>query len=125
MPMREDCRHFDSRSYASGETVRKCRLDLAPQAPWRCPENCPSYSKRMMDAGWTYGSLAPTAPIREPAQLDESASAILDEAEELLNSFGPGIIAEFAEREAATNASRWKRRKLGGKAKKPKKGKGK
>ena len=26
-------------------------LDLAPEAPWRCPEECPRYERRMIDAG--------------------------------------------------------------------------
>ena len=35
MGMRTDCKHYESRSYANGETVRKCRLDLAPgRAVW-------------------------------------------------------------------------------------------
>ena len=57
MPMRTDCRHYESRTYASGEAVRKCLLDLAPEAPWRCPEECPRYERRMIDAGWQYGSM--------------------------------------------------------------------
>jgi hypothetical protein len=40
MPMREECKNFESRTYANGETVRKCNLDLAPEAPWRCPDPC-------------------------------------------------------------------------------------
>ena len=32
MPMREECKQFESRTYAGGETVRKCNLDLAPEA---------------------------------------------------------------------------------------------
>ena len=39
MAMRTDCRHYESRTYGSGEVVRKCRIDFAPEAPWRCPEN--------------------------------------------------------------------------------------
>ena len=38
--MRQECKNFESRTYANGETVRKCNLDLAPDAPWRCPEHC-------------------------------------------------------------------------------------
>ena len=49
MPMREECVHFQSRTYASGEAARFCRLDLAPEAPWRCPDNCPSYKRRLAD----------------------------------------------------------------------------
>jgi hypothetical protein len=57
MPMRVDCRNYESRTYANGEVVRKCRIDLAPEAPWRCPDDCPGFSRRMMDAGWQVGSL--------------------------------------------------------------------
>lgn len=42
MGMKEDCKHYATRTYGSGEMVRMCRLDLAPDAPWECPENCPS-----------------------------------------------------------------------------------
>ena len=55
--MRVDCRNYESRTYANGEVVRKCRIDLAPEAPWRCPDDCPGFSRRMMDAGWQVGSL--------------------------------------------------------------------
>ena len=30
MPMREECKNFECRTYANGETVRMCNLDLAP-----------------------------------------------------------------------------------------------
>ena len=33
MPMRENCKNFESRTYRNGDTVRKCNLDLAPEAP--------------------------------------------------------------------------------------------
>src|SRR5437762_213294 len=35
MPMRVDCKYYESRTYSSGEVVRKCRIDLAPEAPCR------------------------------------------------------------------------------------------
>ncbi len=78
--MRQDCKNFESRTYANGETVRKCNLDLAPDAPWRCPDKCPAFEPRM-DAGWTYGSMvAPPTPPEPPGLDDGSAAAILDEA---------------------------------------------
>ncbi|MCL6092189.1 MAG: hypothetical protein M1435_04515 [Actinobacteria bacterium] len=49
MPMREDCRHFQSRTYASGEVARFCVLNLAPEAPWRCPRDCPRYQRDIID----------------------------------------------------------------------------
>ena len=57
MPMRQDCKYFESRTYANGDTVRKCDLDLAPEAPWRCPDDCPKYTRRMADVNWAHGSL--------------------------------------------------------------------
>jgi hypothetical protein len=36
--MREDCCHYESRTYDDGEVARLCTLDLAPEAPWRYPE---------------------------------------------------------------------------------------
>ena len=96
MPMREECVNFESRTYPNGDTVRKCNLDLAPEAPWRCPDNCPAYERRIYDAGWEYGSLAkrPSAPDDVPGLEDGSAAAILDEAEDILNAAGPDILAE-------------------------------
>ena len=31
--MREECKNYQSRTYASGEVARICTLDLAPEAP--------------------------------------------------------------------------------------------
>ena len=74
MPMRQDCKYFESRSYPNGDTVRKCDLDLAPEAPWRCPEDCPSYTRRMVDVNWSHGTLVTPATPDEPASLGEDDS---------------------------------------------------
>lgn len=95
--MRQECRHFESRTYPNGETVRKCDLDLAPDAPWRCPAECPKYERRL-DMGWTYGTVVPPKTPDEPPGLDDgSAAALLDEAENFLNSIGPSVVAEVEE----------------------------
>ena len=57
MPMRVDCKHYESRTYANGDVVRKCRIDLAPEAPWRCPEGCVGFERRLISAGWQVGSI--------------------------------------------------------------------
>ena len=82
MPMRQNCKHFESRSYPNGDTVRKCNLDLAPEAPWRCPEDCPSFTKRRVDVNWSHGALITPETPDEPAGLgeDESIAALLDAA---------------------------------------------
>jgi hypothetical protein len=97
MPMRTDCRHYESRTYASGEVVRKCRLDLAPDAPWRCPDDCAGFEVRRMDIGWQYGSLgSPGGREPEPVSPDDaSVAALLDEAEEIVNSAAPEIMSDF------------------------------
>ena len=69
--MRQDCRHYESRTYAKGEMVRKCRLDLAPEAPWRCPDDCPSFNRRMFDAGWQVGSIGQDLGNADAGRADE------------------------------------------------------
>ncbi len=104
MPMRTECKNFESRTYPNGDTVRKCNLDLAPEAPWRCPDNCPGYERRLADAAWTHGSLVvPPTPPEPPSLDDGSAAALLDEAENILNAAGAQIISE---EQAARQADR-------------------
>ncbi|MFZ4811512.1 MAG: hypothetical protein ACOYL9_09230 [Ilumatobacteraceae bacterium] len=106
MSMRQECKHYESRTYGNGETVRKCNLDLAPDAPWRCPADCAKYERRM-DAGWTYGTVVPPPTPDAPPGLDDgSAAALLDEAEDFLNSVGPGILAEVQAEQARDQRSK-------------------
>ncbi|MDQ3391983.1 MAG: hypothetical protein M3508_11730 [Actinomycetota bacterium] len=108
MPMRQECKHFESRTYRNGETVRKCDLDLAPDAPWRCPDNCPSYERRLADVAWTHGSLVTPATPEEPPGVDDgTAAAVLDEAEDFLNEVGERVRTEVESERAVT--SRWGR----------------
>ncbi|MGA9276692.1 hypothetical protein [Ilumatobacter sp.] len=104
MPMRTECKNFESRTYPNGDTVRKCNLDLAPDAPWRCPENCPKFERRLADVAWTHGSLAVGATPPEPASVDDgSAAAVLDAAEDIVNSIGADVRAEVEAERAAAN----------------------
>jgi hypothetical protein len=113
--MREECKNFESRTYANGETVRKCNVDMAPDAPWRCPDNCPKYERRVADAGWAYGSLVPhQAPADPPGLDDGSAAAVLDEAEDFLNTIGADVVAEVeAQRQREANRPKNRRRRKG------------
>ncbi|HVB06428.1 MAG TPA: hypothetical protein VNF07_09330 [Acidimicrobiales bacterium] len=108
MPMREECKHYQSRTYASGEVARLCVLDLAPEAPWRCPADCPRYERRLADAGWTHGSLVEPAVEDEPDEAPEEIASLLDAAEDIVNAAGPEIRAEV---EAAEHRreSGWRR----------------
>ncbi len=112
MPMRQDCKHFESRTYPNGDTVRKCDLDLAPNAPWRCPDDCPSYTRRLVDVNWKHGTLVTPQTPAEPASLaddDGSIAALLDAAEEIVNSAGPGLMADVEAERARAAMPRWKR----------------
>lgn len=118
--MRQDCKYFESRTYANGETVRKCDLDLAPEAPWRCPDHCPRYEKRLADVDWSHGTLVTPPTPAEPPGLDERGAeiaALLDQAEEIVNAVGPQLLAEVeAERAQQARAEgrglrRWLRRR--------------
>jgi hypothetical protein len=110
--MRQDCKHFESRTYANGETVRKCNLDLAPEAPWRCPEDCAAFARRLADVNWSHGTLVtPETPDEPLDALDRDADAVarlLDEAEQVINSAGPEILAEVRA-EQAKGGSRLRR----------------
>jgi hypothetical protein len=43
MPMRTERKNFERRTDPNGDTIRKCYLDLAPDAPWPSPDNCPGH----------------------------------------------------------------------------------
>ncbi|MGH9067554.1 MAG: hypothetical protein ACRD0J_08715 [Acidimicrobiales bacterium] len=103
MPMREECKHFQSRTYASGEVARFCILDLAPEAPWRCPAGCRAYERRLADVSWSHGNLVEPALEEEPSAPTGDVGQLLDAAEEIVNSIGPSAVAE-AERERAARA---------------------
>lgn len=111
MPMRTECKHYESRTYANGDAVRKCNLDLAPEAPWRCPDNCTRYERRLADVAWVHSTtLATPTPDEVPGLDDGSAAAVLDAAEDIVNAIGAQMLAEV-EAENNRKKRRWFRRK--------------
>ena len=112
MAMRTDCRHYESRTYGSGEVVRRCRIDFAPEAPWRCPENCVGFEMRRYDAGWAVGSLEKGyEPTDEPEPQGEDIAALLDAAEEIVNSAAPDILDEFEKKQKGGKFLRRKKKR--------------
>ena len=97
--------HFQSRTYASGEAARFCVLDLAPEAPWRCPENCPSYHRRMADVGWVHGSLVEPALEDEPGPGGADVAELLDSAEDIVNEVAPDVLEEVRAEDARRERS--------------------
>ena len=113
--MREDCRHFQSRTYASGESARFCVLNLAPEAPWRCPEGCPRYQQDIIDGTFVVGSLARPAVEPEPELADGDVASLLDAADLIVTAAGPEIVAEIErQRETRPWWKVWKRKEGGG-----------
>jgi hypothetical protein len=80
---------------------------LAPEAPWRCPDNCPKYERRLADVAWVHGSsVLPKTPEEVPGLDDGSAAAVLDAAEEIVNSVGRDFLFEDSKKKRW-----WKRKK--------------
>jgi hypothetical protein len=51
--VREDCRHYSTRTVGSGEVVQRCRVGANETAPFACPEHCLFFEARSItDAGW-------------------------------------------------------------------------
>ncbi len=93
--MREDCRHFASRLYDDGEAARFCVLDLAPEAPWRCPDNCPQYERTVIDSSFEQSSLARPRVEDEPDEKPEDIQDLFDDAEMILEAAGPSVLADL------------------------------
>jgi hypothetical protein len=102
MAMRQDCKHFQSRTYPSGDTMRKCALDLAPEAPWNCPGDCTGFERRLADVNWRHGSLVTPPTPKPPGSVgdDPSIAALLDEAENIINNAGPAIKGDVEQQRA-------------------------
>jgi hypothetical protein len=111
MAMREECKNFQSRTYSSGEVARFCQLDLAPEAPWRCPDDCASYVRRLADVGWQHGTLIEPRLKDKPDVPSEDIISVLSAAEEAVNDVAAEVLAQFRQEQEKKNAKRWKRKR--------------
>ena len=96
MGMREECKHFQSRTYKSGEVARFCVLGNAPDQPWSCPEKCLTYERRLVDVGWSHGTLV-DRPVESPPDTAvpiEDRRELLDSASEIVNAVAPELFEE-------------------------------
>jgi hypothetical protein len=91
--------------------MRKCALDLAPEAPWNCPADCSGYQRRLADVNWRHGSLITPATPEPPPSVgeDPSVAALLDSAEDIINSVGPSVREQIEAEIAEANKPRWKK----------------
>ena len=110
--MREDCRHFESRLYDDGEAARFCVLDLAPEAPWRCPQDCARYERTVIDSSFEQGSLARPRVEEEPDEKPEDIQDLLDDAEMIVEGAEPVALADIDRdlRSARRSWQFWKRK---------------
>ncbi|HEY5439449.1 MAG TPA: hypothetical protein VIJ99_11175 [Acidimicrobiales bacterium] len=63
--------------------ARFCVLGNAPDQPWSCPENCVTYERRLVDVGWSHGTL-----VDKPVELPPDTKSSIDERRELLEMAG-------------------------------------
>jgi hypothetical protein len=105
--MREDCRHFESRTYPGGEVARFCVLDLAPEAPWRCPENCPAYERSVIDPTFETAELSRPPVEDEPEGSVDDIEAVLADAEAIVEEAEPDAIRAVEETEGTTGKRGW------------------
>ena len=117
MGMREECKHFQSRTYSSGEVARFCVLGNAPDQPWSCPEGCVTFERRFADVGWSHGSLV-DRPVEQPPQSDvpiDDRRELLERASEIVNAVAPDLVnerrrvVEEAERRSRRGWRFWRR----------------
>ena len=97
--MREDCAHYESRTYDGGEVARFCTLDLAPEAPWRCPADCSRYERILMiGADFERGSLGHIPPVEaEPSGPVDDLVDVLADAEAIVADAEPEVIRAIDE----------------------------
>jgi hypothetical protein len=96
MGMREECKHFQSRTYKSGEVARFCVLGNAPDQPWSCPADCVTFEPRLADVGWVHGSLVSRKVEKAPESdvpLDDRRE-LLNMASEIVNAVAPELFEE-------------------------------
>jgi len=95
--MREECKHFQSRTFDSGEVARFCVLGNAPDQPWSCPEECLTYERRFADVGWAHGSLARRPNVERPPESDipiDERRDVLNAASEIVEAVAPALTNE-------------------------------
>lgn len=52
--VREDCRHYSTRSRGGDDVVQRCRIGVNEDMPFACPDGCLFFEPRALsDTGWT------------------------------------------------------------------------
>ena len=89
------------------------RLDLAPEAPWRCPADCPKYQRRMADVNWAHGTLVtpktPDEPLGPSTATTIRSPASSTRPRRSSSSVGPAVMAEVHAERERDEILRWRR----------------
>jgi hypothetical protein len=60
MGVREDCRHYIQRTTHGGEVLQRCRLGVADEGRFACPDGCLFFEGRVLStAGWATEAAEP------------------------------------------------------------------
>lgn len=117
--MRTDCRHYSRRTGAGGEVTEACGVGAAPDAPLRCPVDCPQFERRKLSTvAFEYGSLtdARTGPadVSGPGDVDAGDEALFAELRGVLDGVADDAVTAEAERRRAdeTRKRRARRKRL-------------
>jgi hypothetical protein len=111
MGMREECKHFQSRTYKTGDVARFCSLGNAPDQPFSCPADCVTFEPRLADVGWSHGSLINRPNVPTPDGSADERQDVLAQAEEIVGAVAPELFAERREeleRESRKKNRGWK-----------------
>lgn len=98
--MREECKHFQSRTYASGEVARFCVLGNAPDQPWECPAECMTFEPRFADVSWQHGSLARRPHVEDipsPETPADDRREVLQAADDIIDAVAADFVAQRRE----------------------------
>jgi hypothetical protein len=107
MPMREDCRHFESRVYDSGEVARFCVLGLAPEQPWKCPEDCAHYERSVIDSSFETAALARPVVEDEPDDTPDNIEGVLADAEAIVEHEEFAALSEIEATDRKSSRRHW------------------
>ena len=88
--MREECKHFQSRTYDNGEVARFCVLGNAPDQPFSCPSDCITFEKRFADVGWSHGTLVSRPSVEAPGDSSDR-EAVLAAAADIVGAVAPEL----------------------------------
>ena len=104
--MREECKHFQSRTYASGRWRGSASSTWRPRPPGGAQPTARRYERRLADAGWVHGTLIEPAIEDEPSLPGEQVAEVLGHAEDIVNAIAAEAVAEARAEDARRERSR-------------------